>query len=336
MRRWGPRRSERTDVQRPAAKLHGSSVALGFRAVPSPLRAALAALPIAGAGLLVAAEFSTLYDVRVVTAVPAGGASRRPASRLRAGRDRGRDRRDDAGRGAGRIAPRGGRRAGARGGGAGDRAGGRPSRRARDGPDRPHLRLRAGRAARGPLPRARRRLRRAARRRAHPCGSTSRTAPVAKSKNSRRTRDARQRAADPHIPRRSSSSPRFRARRARRSPNGRRSRPRRRRACRARAAASAPCRPRPARRRCAAPSRPRARGRGRRAGRRASPCRSPRRAAARARAAGRRRGPAPGSAAAAGSAARRPGGLGARPKGAQLSRPATADGRHARGRARQR
>ena len=41
--------------------------------MPSPLRAALAALPIAGAGLLVAAEFSTLYDVRVVTAVPAGG-----------------------------------------------------------------------------------------------------------------------------------------------------------------------------------------------------------------------------------------------------------------------
>jgi hypothetical protein len=34
---------------------------------------ALLALPLAGAGLLVAAEFSTLYDVRVVTAVPEGG-----------------------------------------------------------------------------------------------------------------------------------------------------------------------------------------------------------------------------------------------------------------------
>jgi hypothetical protein len=30
-------------------------------------------LPLAGAALLVAAEFSTLYDVRVVTAVPEGG-----------------------------------------------------------------------------------------------------------------------------------------------------------------------------------------------------------------------------------------------------------------------
>jgi hypothetical protein len=41
--------------------------------VPSALRAALLALPLAGAGLLVAAELSTLYDVRVVTAVPEGG-----------------------------------------------------------------------------------------------------------------------------------------------------------------------------------------------------------------------------------------------------------------------
>lgn len=46
---------------------------LGFRDVPSPLQLALLALPLAGAALLVAAEFSTLYDVRVVTAVPEGG-----------------------------------------------------------------------------------------------------------------------------------------------------------------------------------------------------------------------------------------------------------------------
>ena len=38
-----------------------------------PLRLALLALPLAGAVLLLAAEFSTLYDVRVVTAVPEGG-----------------------------------------------------------------------------------------------------------------------------------------------------------------------------------------------------------------------------------------------------------------------
>jgi hypothetical protein len=41
--------------------------------VSPPLRLALLVLPLAGAGLLVAAEFSTLYDVRVVTAVPEGG-----------------------------------------------------------------------------------------------------------------------------------------------------------------------------------------------------------------------------------------------------------------------
>jgi hypothetical protein len=73
MWRWGPRRSERTDMQRSAAKPHGSSVRLGFRVVSSPLRAALLALPLIGAALLIAAEFSTLYDVRVVTAVPDGG-----------------------------------------------------------------------------------------------------------------------------------------------------------------------------------------------------------------------------------------------------------------------
>jgi hypothetical protein len=41
--------------------------------VSTPLRIALLALPLAGAALLIAAEFSTLYDVRVVTAVPEGG-----------------------------------------------------------------------------------------------------------------------------------------------------------------------------------------------------------------------------------------------------------------------
>ena len=42
--------------------------------MPQALRYALLILPLTGAGLLVAAEFSTLYDVRVVTAVPEGGA----------------------------------------------------------------------------------------------------------------------------------------------------------------------------------------------------------------------------------------------------------------------
>jgi hypothetical protein len=36
-------------------------------------RIALLVLPLTGAALLIAAEFSTLYDVRVVTAVPEGG-----------------------------------------------------------------------------------------------------------------------------------------------------------------------------------------------------------------------------------------------------------------------
>jgi hypothetical protein len=60
-------------MQRPAAMPHGSSVRLGFGGVRAPFRLALLALPLAGAGLLVAAEFSTLYDVRVVAAVPEGG-----------------------------------------------------------------------------------------------------------------------------------------------------------------------------------------------------------------------------------------------------------------------
>jgi hypothetical protein len=41
--------------------------------VRTPLRIALLVLPLAGAGLLVAAELSTLYEVVVVTTVPAGG-----------------------------------------------------------------------------------------------------------------------------------------------------------------------------------------------------------------------------------------------------------------------
>jgi hypothetical protein len=41
--------------------------------VTTPLRIALLVLPLVGAGLLVAAEFSTLYEVVVVTAVPEGG-----------------------------------------------------------------------------------------------------------------------------------------------------------------------------------------------------------------------------------------------------------------------
>ena len=39
----------------------------------SPLRIALLVLPLTGAGLLVAAEFSTLYEIVVVTTVPEGG-----------------------------------------------------------------------------------------------------------------------------------------------------------------------------------------------------------------------------------------------------------------------
>jgi hypothetical protein len=41
--------------------------------VPGPFRAALLVLPLVGAGLLLAAEFATLYDVRVVTTIPQGG-----------------------------------------------------------------------------------------------------------------------------------------------------------------------------------------------------------------------------------------------------------------------
>jgi hypothetical protein len=42
--------------------------------MPRALQIALLVLPLAGAALLVAAELSTLYEVRVVTAVPEGGA----------------------------------------------------------------------------------------------------------------------------------------------------------------------------------------------------------------------------------------------------------------------
>jgi hypothetical protein len=48
-------------------------VRLAFRVVPSASQGALLALPVSGAALLLAAEFSTLYEVVVVTAVPAGG-----------------------------------------------------------------------------------------------------------------------------------------------------------------------------------------------------------------------------------------------------------------------
>jgi len=72
--RWvGPRRGVRTDVRSPAAKPQDSKPPLGFRGVPSPVQLALLVLPLVGAGLLVAAEFSTLYEVQVVTAVPDGG-----------------------------------------------------------------------------------------------------------------------------------------------------------------------------------------------------------------------------------------------------------------------
>ena len=47
---------------------------LGFRVVLTPRQLVLLLMPLTGAALLVAAEFSTLYDVRVVTAVPEGGA----------------------------------------------------------------------------------------------------------------------------------------------------------------------------------------------------------------------------------------------------------------------
>ncbi len=46
---------------------------LAFGGLRSPLQMALLALPLGGAALLLAAEFSTLYEVRVVTAVPDGG-----------------------------------------------------------------------------------------------------------------------------------------------------------------------------------------------------------------------------------------------------------------------
>jgi hypothetical protein len=46
---------------------------IAFSTVGTPLRIALLVLPLTGAGLLIAAEFSTLYEVVVITAVPAGG-----------------------------------------------------------------------------------------------------------------------------------------------------------------------------------------------------------------------------------------------------------------------
>jgi hypothetical protein len=60
-------------VERGGFRRAPRTVPLGFRVVSRPLRIALLVLPLAGAGLLLAAELSTLYDVRVVTAVPEGG-----------------------------------------------------------------------------------------------------------------------------------------------------------------------------------------------------------------------------------------------------------------------
>jgi hypothetical protein len=73
MRGSGPTERAHRRAAAPAANENGSSVRLGFRAVSAALRLALLALPLTGAALLVAAELSTLYDVRVVTAVPEGG-----------------------------------------------------------------------------------------------------------------------------------------------------------------------------------------------------------------------------------------------------------------------
>jgi hypothetical protein len=63
----------RAYVRSPAACAHGSSGPLAFRLVRTPLRIALLVLPLTGAGLLIAAELSTLYEVVVVTTVPEGG-----------------------------------------------------------------------------------------------------------------------------------------------------------------------------------------------------------------------------------------------------------------------
>ena len=59
-------------LHRSPANPNGSSVPLVFRPVRGLVRPALLVLPLVGAALLVAAEFSTLYDVRVVTTIPAG------------------------------------------------------------------------------------------------------------------------------------------------------------------------------------------------------------------------------------------------------------------------
>ncbi len=59
-------------LHRSPANPNGSSVPLVFRPVRGLLRPALLVLPLVGAALLAAGEFSTLYDVRVVTTVPDG------------------------------------------------------------------------------------------------------------------------------------------------------------------------------------------------------------------------------------------------------------------------
>ena len=65
------------------------------------MRGALLVLPLAGAALLVAAEFSVLYEVRVAAAVPAGGTFRAgPHHGYALGSDRGCGGRDGGDRGA--------------------------------------------------------------------------------------------------------------------------------------------------------------------------------------------------------------------------------------------
>ena len=271
MKRSGPRRSERTDVQRPAAKPHGSSV----RALAVP--AVVPCRPSAPPSWCSPGGRGAARRGRVLDALRRpcrdGGARGRivlggPPPRLRAGRDRGRDRGDDARRRARRLAPRGGR---------GARARGRPRWRSRSLVDLPdvHETGLIGRtydAARAE-PRAGLYLELAG-----GCAALLGAAlilvarpaprgPVAKSRNSSRSVTPGDALRTRGTPRRSSamaaaSTPPCAAQsecatsQTSVDPELRR----------ARGAASARRRRRPARPRCAAPSRPRARGRGRASG----------------------------------------------------------------------
>jgi hypothetical protein len=67
--RSGPGERAHAQASAPLAVSHGSSAP----AVSWGPRITLLMLPLPAAGLLIAAEFSALYDIRVVTAVPAGG-----------------------------------------------------------------------------------------------------------------------------------------------------------------------------------------------------------------------------------------------------------------------